>query len=91
MTTKQNISTDGITTDEGGTSFSGREAVNAYAFVMLQNAVVFRIRHGGSMLRGKEALMARNYGWSDRKAFSPKLLDDLNAIAREFGLDEKHV
>lgn len=62
-----------------------------YAFLMLRRAVIFRIRTGGSLLRGQEARMARNYGWSDRKVFSPKLLDDLNKIARESGMPEAQV
>lgn len=86
--TVQPISTEGITTTPGGGfAAEGREAVNAYAFIMLRNAVQFRIKTGHSMLRNKEAVMARNYGWSARKTFNgPKLLDDLNKIGDEAGI-----
>lgn len=60
-------------------SLTTPEEINTYAFLTLRKAVEFRIKTGGSMLRGREAEMARNYGWSTRKRFSPALLDDLNA------------
>jgi hypothetical protein len=86
----QTMCTEGVEVHEdGGMSFTGREAVNLYAFTMLRNAVIFRIKHGRSMLRGQEARMAQNYGWSTRSRFTKALLDDLNKVARENGLPEK--
>lgn len=51
-----------------------------YAFVMLCSAVKFRKKTGQSMLKGKEALMARNHGWSNAARFGDKLVEDLNNI-----------
>jgi hypothetical protein len=84
----QPISTEGITVHEGGGfSATGREAVNAYAFVMLRRAVMFRMKTGMSMLRNQEAVMAQNYGWSTQKRFNgPKLLADLNKVGDEAGI-----
>lgn len=85
--TAQTISTEGVEVSESGTvSFDGREAVNAYAFIMLRNAVQFRIKTGHSMLRGQEARMAQNYGWSTRARFTKALLDDLNKVGDAAGI-----
>lgn len=85
--TAQTISTEGVEVSESGTvSFDGREAVNLYAFTMLRRAVIFRIKTGGSLLRGQEARMAQNYGWSTRARFTKALLDDLNKVGDEAGI-----
>ena len=85
--TAQTISTEGVEVSESGTvSFTGREAVNLYAFTMLRRAVIFRIKTGGSLLRGQEARMAQNYGWSTRARFTKALLDDLNKVGDEAGI-----
>jgi hypothetical protein len=88
MSEKQVISTEGVKVHEdGGMSFTGREAVNAYAFIMLRNAVRFRIKTGMSMLRNQEQRMATNYGWSTGTRFNgPRLMEELDAIAEEFGI-----
>jgi hypothetical protein len=84
----QPISTEGITVSEGGAiSATGREAVNAYAFIMLRRAIMFRQKTGMSMLRNQEARMANNYGWSNVKRFNAdKLLADLNKVGDEAGI-----
>lgn len=89
--TAQPMSNEGVEVHEdGGMSFTGREAVNLYAFTMLRNAVILRHKRGMSMLRNQETRMANNYGWSTQKRFNgPKLLADLNKVARENGLPEK--
>lgn len=66
--------------------FTGPEQVSRYAFVMLRSAVIFRIKHGQSLLRGQEARMARNHGWSTRARFSPALLDDLHIVGDRMGI-----
>lgn len=84
----QTISTEGVEVHEdGGMSFSGREAVNLYAFTMLRRAVMFRQKTGMSMLRNQEARMAQNYGWSTQTRFNAaKLLADLNKVGDEAGI-----
>jgi hypothetical protein len=90
MAQTQTISTEGVEVHEGGgMSFAGREAVNLYAFTMLRRAVIFRTKHGRSMLRNQECLMAQNYGWSEQKRFNgPKLLADLNKVGAAAGIPE---
>lgn len=87
----QKISTEGVEIhEEGGMSFSGREAVNLYAFTMLRRAIMFREKTGMSMLRGQECRMANNYGWSDCKRFNAKrLLADLAKVAEANGIELK--
>jgi len=86
---QQPISTEGVTVHEdGGATFDGREAVNAYAFLMLRRAVIFRGKTGMSMLRNQECAMAQNYGWSKVKRFNAKkLLEDLNKIGDAAGIE----
>lgn len=87
MNTQQVISTDNVTGDEhGNISFQGREAVNAYAFLVLRRSVILRTKTGMSLCRNQEAPMARNYGWSNRSKWSPALLDDLNKIGDAAGI-----
>jgi hypothetical protein len=85
----QRLSTEGIeSTGDGGFMITGRESVNTYAFLMLRNAVIFRMKHGRSMLRNQEATMACNYGWSKAKRFNgPKLLAELNKIGDAAGIE----
>ena len=82
------LSTEGIESTGGdGFMITGRESINTYAFLALRGSVILRMKTGMSMLRKQEALMARNYGWSERKTFNgPKLLADLNKIGDEFGI-----
>jgi hypothetical protein len=57
-----------------------------YAFIMLCNAVKFRKKTGQSMIRGQEARMAQNYGWSASKRFCPSLIEDLNSLREGLGM-----
>lgn len=57
-----------------------------FAFIMLCNAAKFRKKTGQSVLRGQEARMARNYGWSASKRFGPSLIEDLNALREGLGM-----
>lgn len=76
----------GMTTNDKDIVLDTPSQIDTYAFLMLRRAVIFRIRTGGSLLRNKEALMARNYGWSARKTFSVRLLEELNKVGEEVGI-----
>ena len=85
--TPQVLNTENIeTTETGAVFFDGPEAVNVYAFLMLRSSVIMRVKHGRSMLRNKEAVMAYNYGWSEKTRWSKGLLAELNAIGDAAGI-----
>lgn len=65
-----------------GTMITGDD-IGTYAFVMLHNAVRFRVKTGGSLLRGQEARMAKNYGWSNAKQMK-HILRDLDSLKEGF-------
>lgn len=67
-----------IQNSPSGTLITG-EDIGTYAFLMLHNAVRFRVKTGGSLLRNQEAKMAKNYGWSNAKRMKD-ILRDLDAL-----------
>lgn len=81
-----NNDTATIRTTDAGIIFEGREAVDLYAFLAIRRSLALRVRTGMSMMRNMEIKAANRHGWSTKRT-AKAVLADLNALAKEMGLD----
>lgn len=58
------------------------EEINTYRFLMVRRAIAFRIKTGGSLLRGQELKVAQREGWTDHRTLKGAL-EDMNLIATQ--------